>query len=210
MTKRDKLIKLRKKALEADLPLKESATKLVFGAGNPNAEILFIGEGPGYWEDIKGIPFVGNAGKLLDQTLNAIGVKRDDVFITNVIMYRPPENRDPQPCELAAFEPYIDGIVEIISPKILCTLGRYSMGKFLPGVYISQVHGHPRNIKWHNLTFTVMPMYHPAAALRNGNTKAEFVNDFKKLPEIIKGNELPKEVVEKGDNMDNVDQMNLI
>src|SRR5512137_438913 len=140
MDKADELRKLKSKSLnDESLPLRSNAKNLVFGTGNPNAEILFIGEGPGYWEDIKGEPFVGNAGALLNQLLSLIKVERKEVFITNVIMYRPPNNRDPEPSEIKAFEPYLDKIIGIISPKLIVTLGRFSMAKFLPGVFISSV-----------------------------------------------------------------------
>jgi len=187
MTKREKLIELRKKALaDKKLPLRGGATNLVFGNGNPEAEILFIGEAPGHWEDQKGIPFVGNAGLLLDQTLLSVGMNREDVFVTNMVMYRPPENRDPTPKELKAFEPYVNGIVGAIEPKIIVTLGRFSMAKFLPGVFISSVHGKPREINWKGKNLIVVPMYHPAAALRNGEVKLKFKRDFEILREGIK------------------------
>ncbi len=187
MSKREKLIKLRKKALkDKKLPRFKGATKLVFGAGNPDAKILFIGEGPGYWEDVKGIPFVGNAGALLNQMLMKIKMERDEVFITNVVMYRPPGNRDPKPEEIAAFEQYLDGIIEVIEPKMIVTLGRFSMAKFIPGVYISNVHGKPRLVDWGGKKIIVLPMYHPAAALRNGEVKAKFSRDFEKIPDIMK------------------------
>lgn len=142
MDKAQELQRLKNQALEDEnLPLREVATNLVFGVGNPDAEILFIGEGPGYWEDIKAEPFVGPAGKLLDKLLELIGIKRSDVFITNVVMHRPPNNRDPLPEEIEAYGPYLDGIIKIISPKIIVTLGRFSMGKFLPHALISRVHG---------------------------------------------------------------------
>ena len=116
---------------DLDLPLRKGATNLVFGDGNPDSALLFIGEGPGFWEDKKGIPFVGNAGALLNQLLSSINMDRSKVYITNVVHFRPPENRDPTPEELQAFKPYLDGIIGIISPKVVVTLGRFSMAKFL-------------------------------------------------------------------------------
>jgi uracil-DNA glycosylase len=170
------------KAMEGDdsLPLKKGATRLVFGTGNTEAEIVCIGEGPGYWEDQKGEPFVGNAGKLLDQLLVLAGLTRKKVFITNVVHHRPPENRDPLPEEIEAYGTYLDKIMDIIGPKVILTLGRYSMAKFLPGVLISSVHGKKYEVVWHGKNLIVIPMYHPAASLRNGNVltqeKADFVN----------------------------------
>src|SRR4030042_3911529 len=187
MNKKDELMKLKEKVLEdKSLPLKKGATNLVFGVGNPDAEILFIGEGPGYWEDIKGEPFVGNAGALLNQLLSLIKVERKSVFITNVIMYRPPENRDPLPEEIKAFEPYLDEIIKIIDPKIIVTLGRFSMAKFVPGVFISSVHGKPKELNWNGKGITVVPMYHPAAALRSTDIKFKLKNDFLELPDLLK------------------------
>lgn len=210
MTKKEKVIKLRElreKAKKDDLPLKKGATNLVFGVGNADADILLIGEGPGYWEDIKGEPFVGNAGALLDQMLAFIGIERESVFITNVIMYRPPENRDPENYEIEAFKPYLDGIIDIIEPKMIVTLGRFSMAKFIPGVFISSVHGKPTEIIWKGKKITVIPMYHPAAALRNGEVKEKLKRDFEKLPECL--NKSDKE--ENNVKMDtDPTQMNLI
>jgi uracil-DNA glycosylase family 4 len=189
MTKREELIKLmREMERDETLPLKKGANKLVFGSGNPEARILFIGEGPGFHEDQKGIPFVGAAGKLLDKCLESVGLNRskdNGVFITNVVHHRPPENRDPLPNELSAYGKYLDKIIEIIDPKVIVTLGRFSMGKFLPEVKISSVHGKSFKLKWHNCDFVVVPMYHPAAALRNGNVMDLFKEDFLKLPKIL-------------------------
>ena len=144
MDKKQKLEELRNKMKsDQSLPLRQGATNLAFGDGDPESELLFIGEGPGYWEDMKGIPFVGNAGALLNQLLSLIGIPRNKIYITNVIHYRAPENRDPDPSEINAFKPYLDGIIKIIDPKVIITLGRFSMAKFLPGVMISNVHGKP-------------------------------------------------------------------
>lgn len=200
MSKRDELIKLREEMMKDDsLPLKKGANNLVFGSGNPDAKVLFIGEGPGYNEDQQGIPFVGAAGKLLDKVLEEIGLNRKKVFIreadkdagvfiTNVVHHRPPNNRDPEPSELAAYGKYLDRMIEIINPKVVVTLGRFSMGKFLPGEKISGIHGKRFMVKWHNRDLIVVPMYHPAAALRNGNMMASFKEDFMKLPKIIEEN----------------------
>lgn len=211
-TQREKLIKLREKALkDKNLPKFEGANKLVFGAGNPEAEIVMIGEGPGYWEDVKGIPFVGNAGKLLDQALQSIKVPRKEVFITNVVMYRPPNNRDPSEEEIAAFQPYLDGLIDVIQPRVIVTLGRFSMGKFIPGVYISNVHGKSRKVDWQGRKIMVVPMYHPAAALRNGDIKRKFMEDFEKMGELLKGGEETERdsVKEKSDKIES-EQMSLV
>ena len=159
---------------------------MVFGEGNPDTKIFFLGEGPGYWEDIKARPFVGNAGLFLNQLLQSIKVERKDVFITNVVCYRPPSNRDPFPEEIEAFEPYIDKMLEIIKPKIIVTLGRFSMAKFLPGVKISIVHGKAFDVNWRGRQIKVVPMYHPAAALRNGSVMLQIKEDFLKVPGLLK------------------------
>lgn len=197
--KQELLNKLKKEMLEdASLPLRKGATNLVFGEGDPDAEIFCLGEGPGYWEDQKARPFVGNAGALLNRLLSSINIVREDVFITNVVCYRPPENRDPLPEEINAFEPYINKIIEIIEPKVILTLGRFSMAKFLPGVKISAVHGKAHEVNWKGKNLLVVPMYHPAAALRNGAVLYQEKQDFLKLPEILKEykNKKPEKKVE--------------
>lgn len=205
-TKGQLLAELKKRMLQDNsLPLKQSATNLVFGDGNPDAQVMFIGEGPGYWEDQKGIPFVGNAGALLNQMLVMIGLPREDVFITNVVHYRPPDNRDPESDELKAFEPYLDEMITTISPKIIVTLGRFSMAKFLPGVFISTVHGKPRVVTFKDRQMTLIPMYHPAAALRNGDVKNKFKNDFMVVKEV---SEAPSD--QKEDSAHESEQMSLI
>ncbi len=187
MGKREELIALMKKMEKDDsLPLRKGATKLVFGAGDINTKILFIGEGPGYNEDQQGLPFIGNAGKLLDKLLESIKLDRKTVFITNVVHHRPPENRDPEPHEIAAYGEYLDKIIEIIDPKVIVTLGRFSMGKFLPNVKISSVHGKEFGVKWRGKEIVVVPMYHPAAALRQGKVMNDLKEDFLKLPQILK------------------------
>jgi uracil-DNA glycosylase family 4 len=186
MDKKEDLLKIKKEMLaDESLPLRKGATQLVFGDGSPNAELFFLGEGPGYWEDQKGIPFVGNAGALLNRMLAAINIKREDVFITNVVCFRPPSNRDPEASEIAAFQPYIDRIIKVINPKVMITLGRFSMAKFMPGVTISRVHGKPRVVEFKGKDLVVVPMYHPAAALRNGEILRQFREDFLRLPEIL-------------------------
>lgn len=207
MNKKQQLDKLKQKMLKDDgLPLKDGATNLVFGDGNPSAEILFIGEGPGRWEDEKGLPFVGNSGALLNQLLASIKLPREEVFITNVVHYRPPNNRDPLPEELVAFKPYLDEIIRIIDPKVIVTLGRFSMAKFFPDVTIGIVHGKPCKTEWKTKKIVVVPMYHPAAGLRNGEFKRRLFEDFKRIPEVLEKFESDQNEVEK----EKVEQMELI
>lgn len=165
--------------------LYKQANNPVPGEGNPNAKIMFIGEGPGYYEDQQGRPFVGQAGKLLDKLLQLIKVERKDVWIGNVIKHRPPGNRDPLPTEIEACAPFLDEQIKIIDPKIIVTLGRFSMNKFLSGEYISKIHGQARFVDFAGKKRIVIPMYHPAAALRNARIMEEIKRDFKKIPELL-------------------------
>lgn len=176
-----------KKELEAnaDLPLRKGATQLVFGEGSPDAKLYFLGEAPGYWEDQKGRPFVGQAGQLLDETLLSIGLKRADVYISNVVRFRPPANRDPLPEEIDSFAPYVDREIDIIKPEIIVTLGRFSMAKFLPNQKISQIHGKTYSINYKGENYKVVPMFHPAAALRSTGVLNAFRQDFKKLKDTL-------------------------
>ncbi|HET7099239.1 MAG TPA: uracil-DNA glycosylase [Patescibacteria group bacterium] len=190
MSKFDELHNLKDKMEKDDaLPLKKGATKLVFGSGNTEAKVLLIGEGPGRNEDATGLPFVGQAGKLLDKLLILAGLERKKVFITNVVHHRPPENRDPLPNEIEAYGKYLDEIIKIINPKLIITLGRFSMAKFLPDVFISNVHGKIFPIQFNSRQLTVLPMYHPAASLRNGtilkSEEADFINLKTMLPELL-------------------------
>lgn len=204
MSKFDKLRELEKK-MEADdtLPLKNPETNLVFGVGDANAQILLCGEGPGYWENLKKEPFVGNAGKFLDQLLRLINIPRKSVYITNIVHHRPPGNRDPEPNEIAAYGKYLDKIIEIIDPKVVITLGRFSMAKFLPNTKISSVHGKRFRVDWKGKNLVVVPMYHPAAALRNGEIMRQEKEDFLRLPSIL-------EEIESEKPKTKVKQMNLI
>lgn len=161
--------------------LHRKRTKAVPGEGNLNADIVFIGEGPGFYEDQQGRPFVGPAGQLLVDLLASIGLRREDVYITNMIKCRPPNNRDPLPEEIDACKPYLDRQLEMISPKVVVTLGRYSLSKFFPNVPIGKGRGKP--VKWGD--FIVYPVYHPAAALRNGNFRAVLESDFRALTDIL-------------------------
>ncbi len=234
--------------------LAAQATQLVFGDGNPDADIVFIGEAPGKNEDLQGKPFVGAAGKFLNEMLEMIGLKREDIYITNIVKYRPPGNRDPLPEEKKAFLPYLQDQLDVIQPKVVVTLGRHSMNCFLPDLQISQCHGQPKRIR---LNFTrraggqgadttqgadekrtepyedtvkgvsqlvtqgspsrgdsargkaqqraasdgsggsfagdtaimalvILPLFHPAAALYNGGMRQTLIDDFLRIPEIVK------------------------
>jgi len=156
-------------------------TKAVPGEGPENAEIMFIGEAPGWHEDQQGRPFVGPAGQYLDQLLASIGMKRTQVYITNVVKTRPPDNREPLPHEIANCRPYLERQIELIRPKIIVTLGRYSMAMFFPGKSISKIHGTARK-EGGTMYFA---MYHPAAALHQGNLRQEIESDIRKLPGLL-------------------------
>jgi len=168
--------------------LSKTATNPVPGSGNPNAEIVFIGEAPGEQEDKQGLPFVGNSGKLLDKLLNTIRVPRSDVFICNILKHRPPGNRDPLPEEMKVCVPYLKAQLKIIQPKIVITLGRFAMNYFFPQESISRVHGQIRNITWQDLPLTIIPVYHPSAGLRNGAMLKSLQNDFLSIGKLLKDN----------------------
>ena len=161
--------------------LNESRKKSVPGDGPATAEIMFIGEGPGFHENEQGHPFVGASGKFLDQLLAQAGVTRKDVFIANVVKCRPPGNRDPLPDELAACNAYLEAQIEAINPSIIVTLGRFSMNKFFPGAKISSVHGQMQKVGER----FVIPMFHPAAALHQSALKPSILGDFAKLPDQL-------------------------
>jgi len=173
--------------------LKAGATQLVFADGNSNADIVFIGEAPGKNEDEQGKPFVGAAGRFLNEMLAGIGLQREDIYITNIVKYRPPNNRDPWPDEKKAFLPYLQAQLEVIQPKIVATLGRHSMNCFLPDLQISRVHGQPKRIKLRMkagkddvLEIVILPLFHPAAALYNGAMRQTLIDDFARIPDILK------------------------
>jgi DNA polymerase len=161
--------------------LAKTRTHAVPGEGNPNADIAFIGEGPGFHEDQQARPFVGAAGKFLDELLTSIGLRRQDVFIGNVIKCRPPGNRDPLPSEISACKPWLDRQLEILNPRVIVTLGRFSLQRYFPGQSISRIHGQPRKLG----EVTVVPMYHPAAALHQASLRRVIEQDFQKLPAIL-------------------------
>lgn len=192
MTKQDQIDGLKARILEANVcpDLAKQATQLVMGDGNPDADIVFIGEAPGKNEDEQGKPFVGAAGKFLNEMLAAAGMERSDVYITNIVKYRPPNNRDPLPDEKAAFLPYLLKQLEIIDPKAIITLGRHSMEYFLPDAKISQIHGHAvrKKVLYHDKSeheWLIIPLYHPAAALYNGGMRQTLIDDFLTVPKII-------------------------
>lgn len=166
--------------------LAKTATNLVMGDGNADAEIVFIGEAPGKNEDLQGLPFVGAAGKFLNEMLSGIGLERKDIYITNIVKYRPPNNRDPLPDEKKAFWPYLVRQLQVIKPQVVVTLGRHSMEYFLPGQRISAVHGQPKRVIFGETQLVIMPLYHPAAALYNGGMRQTLMDDFSALPDIVK------------------------
>jgi DNA polymerase len=225
--KQAKLDQIRADILEENIcpDLAKTAKQLVMGDGNPDADIVFIGEAPGKKEDEQGIPFVGASGKFLNEMLSSIGLERSDIYITNIVKYRPPNNRDPREDEKAAFLPYLEEQLEVIQPKIVITLGRHSMNCFLPDLLISEVHGQPQRARVNFgtrvgrsavnamqgddeqrtepyqeyaegaaesltqqrfATWLILPLYHPAAALYNGALRQTLIDDFKRIPLIIK------------------------
>ncbi len=159
----------------------QGTTNPVPGAGDPNAEIMFIGEGPGFNEDKKGLPFVGRSGDYLEKMLKLINLNRNQVFITNVVKHRPPDNRDPLPDEIIACKPYLDRQIEVINPLIIVTLGRFSMARYFPNGKITQIHGHPK----YEDGRAYYPLFHPAAVLRNPSLEPQMEADFKRILEVI-------------------------
>ena len=162
--------------------LQATATQLVFGVGNPDADIVFVGEAPGKNEDLQGEPFVGAAGKFLNEMLSSIGLQRQDIYISNIVKYRPPDNRDPTPEEIAEFKPYLLKQIAVIRPKLVVFLGRHSMNVFLPELKISQAHGQP--VRKDGQVY--LPLFHPAAALYNGAMRQTLLDDFRLIPAILK------------------------
>lgn len=161
----------------------ESRTHAVPGTGNPHADIVFIGEGPGKNEDEQGVPFCGASGKFLDELLESIGLKRNDVFITNIVKCRPPGNRDPLPDEkLTCATTYLDNQLALIQPKLIVTLGRHALWHFIPDLKISEVHGQPKRYK--NQVY--LALYHPAVALYNGGMRTTLIEDFQNIPKTLK------------------------
>lgn len=195
MNKQEELEKVKLQILnELKCPLKDAANNIVFGKGNSNAQILFIGEAPGEKEDMQGIPFVGKSGKQLDKLLNKIDLTIDDVYIANILKYRPPKNRDPTKEEIKSHTPYLIEQIKIIKPKIIATLGNYST-KFILANFeidqmkkidgISELHGIEHKINLNGFETIVIPIYHPAAQMYNPKVKEHFENDFKIIAKII-------------------------
>ena len=170
---------------EGELPLAEQARDIIPGEGKADAQVMLIGEAPGYHEHIQRRPFVGRSGQLLRKVLVEVGLPPETVYISNIVKVRPPDNRDPLPKEIIAFKPYLDEEIKIINPSLIVTLGRFSMAKFLPDVRISQVHGRLHKVDWLGKLLYVLPMYHPAAALRSTKMKEAFIHDFQKVNKII-------------------------
>lgn len=161
--------------------LYEGTTNGVPGAGSPQAEIMFIGEGPGFHEDKQGLPFVGRSGDYLNYLLDKIGLKREQVFIANVVKHRPPDNRDPLPDEILACKPYLDRQIEIINPLVIATLGRFSMARYFPNGKITQIHGQPK----FQDSRAYIPLFHPAAVLRNPELRRGMEADFHRIIEVL-------------------------
>jgi uracil-DNA glycosylase family 4 len=162
--------------------LHRGRTRAVPGEGPQNAEIMFIGEAPGFYEDQQGRPFVGAAGQFLEELLKEIGLQREQVFIANVIKCRPPGNREPLPEEIEACKPFLDRQIELLHPRLIVTLGRFSMARAFPNARISSIHGQPRKIGG----VIYYPMYHPAAALHQPSLRRDVEDDMRRIPELLK------------------------
>lgn len=191
MDKASRIMALKNEIIEQKIcsDLATGATQLVMGDGNLDSQIVFIGEAPGKNEDLQGKPFVGASGKFLDEMLTSVGLNRSDIYITNIVKYRPPNNRDPLPDEKRSFWPYLMRQLEIINPTVIVTLGRHAMDCFIPGAKISVDHGRPRKVQLHRdgteYNWLVMPLYHPAAALYNGSMRQTLMDDFQKVKDLI-------------------------
>lgn len=197
MTKKEKLEYINKEWFEkCECELKKTATQAVPGDGNPDAEIVFIGEAPGRNEDKLGRPFVGAAGKFLEEMLALINLKREEIYITNIVKYRPPNNRDPLPEEKAACREWLLEELKTISPKLIIFLGRHAMNNFFPELQISKAHGKLLIKSFKGITTKYFfPLYHPAAALYDGSMREVLIEDFKKIPKVLK--EIKKRETEK-------------
>lgn len=176
MDKRTLLKEIEDETRAASLPLKEAAKNLVFGKGSPEAHVMLVGESPGANEDLQGLPFVGAAGKNMDKLLHTVGLSLDDVYIANILKYRPPENRDPNEHEIRTHTPYLVKQIKAIRPKVVCSLGNYATKFFLAGLDpekmqhqpgITTVHGQPRELAFDGMTITLIPLFHPAAIIYN-------------------------------------------
>lgn len=185
------LKKIEENCRKADLPLKEGATNLVFGKGNPEAEIMFVGEAAGRNEDLQGFPFVGAAGKNLDKLLNGIGLTLNDIYVTNILKYRPPENRNPLPDEIKAHTPWLIEQIKQVKPKVICSLGNYATKFFISGgnvdimdkqIGITSLHGKVRFVEINGIKIKLIPLFHPAAIIY----KRELIPLWEKDMEIVK------------------------
>lgn len=165
--------------------LAKTATQLVMGEGSLDAKIMFIGEAPGKREDELGRPFVGASGKFLDEMIASVGLKREDVYITNIVKYRPPDNRDPLPEEKQAFAPFLLRQIQIIKPEAIVTLGRHALSFFDPKLAISKVHGRSFKLKTATHNLHLIPLYHPAAALYNGSMRQQLIDDFQIVKQFL-------------------------
>ena len=167
--------------------LRKTATRAVLGQGNASSEIVFIGEAPGKKEDEEGVPFVGSAGKFLSELLDSIGLKREDIYITNIVKYRPPGNRDPEPKEKEDCNEWLINELKIISPKLIVFLGRHAMSRFFPELKISEAHGKLIIKKFPEFEerLNFLPLYHPAAVLYNGGMRETLIKDFKKISKVL-------------------------
>jgi uracil-DNA glycosylase family 4 len=176
--------------------LHHSRKNAVPGDGPADSDIMFIGEGPGFHENEQGLPFVGAAGRFLDELLEGIGMSRKTVFITNIVKCRPPGNRDPEPEEMEACAEYLERQIKAIDPKVIVTLGRFSMARYFPKAKISVIHGRAKDINGR----LVVPMYHPAAALHQPSLRSVVEDDFAKLPEMIKKGAANSQPIENGED----------
>lgn len=207
MGKREDLEKIAKEIEKCELCPLFVNKKAVPGAGNPDAKVLLIGEAPGYHESIQGLPFVGASGKLLEKLFAEIGLSREDVWIGNMIKHRPPNNRDPEPSELKVCLPFLERQLEVIRPKLVITLGRFSMNLFFPEEKIGQIHGQARFAQFGGRKITIIPMYHPAAGLRNSQFLNSLKDDFKKIPVLLGEKKLE---LKKEESEDENPQMSLL
>lgn len=187
MTKAEQLAEINARWTQAcTCALRDTATQAVPGDGNPDADIVFIGEAPGKAEDLEGKPFVGAAGKFLNEMLASIDLKREDVYITNIVKYRPPDNRDPLPKEVTACATWLSEEIQIVKPKLIVLLGRHALNRFFPKAKIGEVHGKILQQEVAGVpTKNFLPLYHPAAALYNGSLRSVLIEDFKKIPQIL-------------------------
>jgi len=211
MPRNEELEKLNRKMLACSrCVLRGTCRQVVPGEGSAKAEIMFIGEGPGQKEDELGRPFVGAAGKFLDEMLGHINLKREEVYIANVVKCRPPGNRDPLPDEVAACLPWLLEQIKIIRPRLIVTLGKHSLERFLPNQKISQIHGQALRRAVPEVGKQVFyALYHPAAALYNGGMRSVLIEDFKKIPKVLEAIKKQSETIEEINNNESKEQGSL-